>query len=222
MGKAVKKIAAFLCLLCFGCTNTITSNVSVFHELPNNWSSKTIKVLPFDPKLKPSLEWKLYKSLIVVELEKRGFSLIRNNETTDYVAFASYGVDFGKTSTSSTSMYNRTIGGRIYSPGSIYGFDNGSSYFSGLGFTMPLYGVVDMAPFQTTIYSKNLALDIVLAESLNSENVKKLYEGRVASIGRCDNLPTIIPFMIKSLFKEFPGSKSGQKTVVSLPFEGSC
>ena len=222
MGKDIKKIAAFLCLLCFGCTNTITSNVSVFHELPNNWSSKTIKVLPFDPKLKPSLEWKLYKGLIEGELEKRGFSLIKNNQTTEYVAFASYSVDFGKTSTSNTPMYNRTFGGRTYPPGSIYGIDDGSAYYSALGFTMPFYGVVDMAPFQTTIYSKNLALDIILAESLNSENVKKLYEGRVASIGRCENLPTIIPFMIKSLFKEFPGSGRGRKTVVNLPFDGSC
>ena len=222
MEKGVKIIGTILGLFIVGCSTSIISHVSVFHEMPNNWSSKSIRVLPFDPSLKSSLEWKSYKSLIEVELEKRGFSLIRNGGTSNYVAFASYGVDFGKTSISQMPIYGQTGTGRYDSYGWNYGFDNGSAYYSGLGFTMPSYGVRGVAPIETTKFLRNLALDIVLTESLNGKNIKKIYEGRVASRGNCENLPTIIPFMITSLFKEFPGSGGGRMETINLPFEGSC
>ena len=217
-----KTIVICLCLVVIGCSNSITSHVSVFHEMPYSWASKSIRVLPFDPALKSSLEWKSYKNLIEVALDKRGFNLVRNGETSDYVAFASYGIDFRKTSTSNMPVYGQTDGGTIYPYGPLYSFDGSSPYYPGLGFTMPSYGVNGIVPVETTIYSRNLALDIIVAGSLNSENVKKLYEGRVISRGSCENLPTIIPFMITSLFKEFPGSGGGRKTIIDLPYEGSC
>ncbi|MBT5548971.1 MAG: DUF4136 domain-containing protein [Nitrospina sp.] len=222
MKKTLQLIVFLPCLFIVGCGSTIRSNVSAFHEMPNNWTANTIKILPFDAAMKSSLEWKSYKGLIEAELKKKGIRLVGDDEKSDYIAFASYGIDSGQTSSTNMPLYGQTGGGSTFSSGTVYGSGGGSAYYSGSSYTMPTYGVVGSIPIKTTTYQRNFALDIVVADSLNGSDVKKLYEGRVSSRGSCGNLSTIVPAMVTSLFKEFPGAGGGNGARIDLPWDGSC
>ena len=70
-------------------------------------------------------------------------------------------------------------------------------------------------------FLKNLALDIAEAKSYEGSGVIKIYEGRVESSGSCGRRTTVVPSMIRALFKNFPG-KSGATQKIVLRGEGRC
>ncbi len=227
----LQKILIAICLsLLIGCasvvrsdivSSNVSSNVTIFHKMPPVYSSKTIAVLPFEKSLESSLEFQAYKNLIEVELQKKGFKVTNNKAIADYMAFITYGINSGQTTTESVPQYGKTGGGTNYSSGFIYGSGGGSAHYSGSTYTMPTYGIVGSETVEFTTYQRNLALDIIEAKSINGSKINKIFEGRVLSKGGCGQIAPIMPHLIGSLFKGFPG-KSGDSKRIDLPFNGKC
>ncbi len=210
-------IAAFLFS---GCGSQVLSHITTFHNIPNNLDQNKIKVVPFNKSLANSLEFQSYATTIGLFLKYSGFSIAEDNQEPDYIVFVSYGIDSGETTTSSIPIYGSTGGGTTRHSGSISG-GGGYANYSGTSYKMPTYGIVGSQTVTSTQYTRNLAVDIVEAKSLNSSLPKKIYEGRVKSSGSCPHITGVMPNMIKSLFREFPGPNGGSRTVI-LPHSGDC
>ena len=86
-----------------GCVTTpekivITSNVSVFHTITEKNKGSKVVVLPFKKELESSLEFQNYKKIIENNLQKNGFNIVQEKDTSDFIAFVSYGTGEGKES----------------------------------------------------------------------------------------------------------------------------
>ena len=96
-----KKLTFLLALtflfLFSGCmTYGIIANVSVFHNITEKYKGKKVVVLPFQTELESSLEFQNYKKTIENNLQKYGFHIVQEKDTSDFIAFVSYGIDEGK------------------------------------------------------------------------------------------------------------------------------
>lgn len=80
---------------------------------------------------------------------------------------------------------------------------------------MPTYGVVGAMPVKRTEYLRELNIDIYKM----SEKPTKTYEIRAKSIGSCGNINAVVPAMIESVFKNFPGV-SGKPISVEVEAKG--
>jgi hypothetical protein len=222
----MNKLIVFLVLFIFsnGCAMSPTqpvqgrviSNVTSFHNITGTITKRTIKVLPFDKSLESSLQFQNYATTIASYLKQSGFSVAVENQTPDYVVFVSYGIGSGKTIAESTPVFGQTGGGTTTSSGTVYGLGGGSSYYSGSSYTMPTFGVVGSRTSTSTVFTRNLAIDIVDTSSLKSEKPIKIYEGRVKSIGKCGGVNYVMSEMIESMFRNFPGT-SGNSRKVEIP-----
>ena len=187
---------------CVGKQPRVNVNVSSFSELPNNLIDKTIYFLAYPQEKNDTLEWKSYRLIFEDNSEKVGFT-ITPMESADYIAFVSYGVNDGKMKTDSVSepIFGSTFGG-------------GYGIYSGTIYTMPAYGVVGSrtSTVSSEFFTRKIAMDIVLRETLLDEKPIKVYEGRLRSSGSCPQLREVIDEMVEALFQKFPNG-SGKVTV---------
>ena len=229
----MKTKLTFILLLTFlflfsGCVTTpeqtfITSNVSVFHTITEKNKGSKVVVLPFKKELESSLEFQNYKKIIEHNLQKNGFNIVQEQDTSDFIAFVSYGIGGGKDTPifspvfGSTGVWNGTFRGLPYNFGA--GGTNWSD--GGITYSMPTFGVVGSRTGSIIIYTKQLALDLVETSTLESKKINKIYEGRVKSTGSCSMIPAVMPKMLESLFKDFP-KQSGSTHTISLLWDRTC
>ena len=206
-----------------GCmTSGIIANVSVFHNITEKYKGKKVVVLPFQTELESSLEFQNYKKTIENNLQKYGFNIVQEKDSSDFIAFVSYGIGGGKDKLVSSPVFGSTGGGSGTFSGSSYNYGTGgTTYYSGTTYSMPTFGVVGSRTGSIIIYTKQLALDLVETSTLESKKVNKIYEGRVKSTGSCSMIPAVMPEMLESLFKDFP-KQSGSTHTIGLPWDGTC
>ena len=208
-----------------GCGGRIHSTVSVFHNITEQNKGNKVVVLPFQKELESSLEFQNYKKTIEDNLQKYGFNIVQEKDTSDFIAFVSYGIDGGKDKLFSSPVYGSTGGGSGTFSGSSYNYGTGgTTYYSGTTYSMPTFGVVGSLTSSITKYTRQLAMDLVETSTLESKKINKVYEGRVKSVGRCSMVSTVMPEMIESLFRDFPRKNaSTEKIVIMLkPGEMRC
>ncbi len=87
--------------------------------------------------------------------------------------------------------------------------------YSGVTYSLPVFGVVgsNISSVSRTSYAKAIALDIVETSTLSTDNLNKVYEGRLQSRGSCSTVASVIDYLLNGLFKDFPGP--GGKTINS-------
>ena len=177
--------------------------------------NKTIAVVGYPEETNTSLEFGRYRSKFEQKFIAVGFS-IAPAETANYIAFVSYGVDTGTSVTSlvSTPIYGQTGGGTTYTSGTVSTYSGGYGSYSGTSYTMPTYGVVgsSTSSVQSTVYKRQLAIDIVEASSVDADNPSKVYEGRLNSAGSCGAMTEVMDELIEALFIKFPND-SGRVVV---------
>ncbi len=107
--------------------------------------------------------------------------------SADYVAFISYGIDSGKTKKDlvSTPIYGSTGGGTTSHSGTYSTYGGGYGSYSGTSYSMPTYGVLGTSTVSGEVFTRNIAVDIVLRETLKDKKPTKVYEGRLRSAGSC-------------------------------------
>ena len=118
------------------------------------------------------------------------------------------------TSLVSTPIYGQTGGGTTYTSGTVSTYSGGYGSYSGTSYTMPTYGVVgsSTSSVQSTVYKRQLAIDIVEASSVDADNPSKVYEGRLNSAGSCGAMTEVMDELIEALFIKFPND-SGRVVV---------
>jgi len=208
-------------LLISGCAVGAISTVSVFHNITEQHKGNSVVVLPFQKELESSLEFQNYKKTIENNLQKYGFHIVQEKDTSDFIAFVSYGIGGGKEELVSSPVFGSTGGGTTTFSGSAYNYGTGgTSYYSGTAYSMPTFGVVGSRTSSVTTYKRQLAIDLVETSTLESKKVNKVYEGRVNSSGWCSMIAPIMPAMLESLFRDFP-RKNGSTESIQIPV-GSC
>ena len=217
--KNITFMLATLVLLS-GCMRVV-SNVTSFSNLTVPATGQSVAVVGYPEETNSSLEFKSYRHKFEEKLRLNGFA-IAPEDTADYIAFVSYGIDTGTEQTGliSTPVYGQTAGGTTYSSGTVSSYSGGYGSYSGTSYTMPTYGIVgsSTSSYNYTTYKRNLAIDIVEASSVDSGEPVKLFEGRLISSGSCGVIKEVIDEFIEAIFTDFPNA-NGQ---ITIPAEYNC
>lgn len=201
---------AALALVLTGCASSrFTTDVTPFHELdPNKLSLSTYAFSP-SPGQQDSLEFRTYAKLVGDQLQAYGMSEVAQ-EKAAYLISMDYGIDNGKVVTYSYPIYGQTG----VSGASTSGYRVGNSYSSTTTFT-PTFGVVGAGTDSTTVYTRFLEVRIFDRSDSPDRRPKVIYEAKANSKGSSSQLSTVMPYMIRSIFADFPG-QSGKSRQVTL------
>ncbi len=192
--KSWLTVTILFIILLAGCSKTIVSDVTRFHNLPTP-DAETIEVVSMDPALQNSLEFGQYANLVGQHLGKVGYSP-PNGPTSKLIARIGYAIQTAEGIIEGGPRTSVAIGA------------SGGSRHSGVGvgISIPLG---KSEPRQE--YVRILSLEII-----RRSDGLKLYEGHVSSRGQ-EGLPIIMPYLVDALFQDFPGETGTSNKVKVTP-----
>lgn len=199
---------AALPLLLSGCATTIRSEVTAFHQWPAALPGQSYV---FMRPAQPDLERQNYEKLVRERLAKLGLQEAATGEPAALAVTMNYAVNGRDVRVVETVLVDPWYGTPWYGPGYY------SPYWGWPGYGSPFYGpmwpampVAREQQRRYTVFHRELKLRI-------DDVAKKqpLYDVTVKSDGEEGNLAKIMPYLIDSAFKDFPG-KSGVPQVVEL------
>lgn len=210
-----KKITflAFLLFLATGCTRLIKSNVVVFHILPDE-PMPTKYAFKLSENQGLNLEYTTYMGLIRSELYQYQYNEVPLDKA-DVIVLFNYGVDSGSNKIRTDPLYGQTGIMSSTTFGTTNTEGDRQTYTESTIYT-PSYGIVGAQTYTSTEYVRSFSLRIIDKASLKGEGINVLYEAKVVSEGRSNQLAEVIPAMIQAIFKEFPG-KSGAVRREGIP-----
>jgi hypothetical protein len=183
---------------------TVRSDVTVFHDLPDA-APRTFSIASAQEQ---SLEARSYSNLVGSELTERGWT--RRDVGGDLLVRVGYGIDNGQTVTGSVPIFGQTGGGTSFTNGTIAA-PGGFATYTGTTYTPATYGIVGDIPVSNTLY--NRILTVTMDESKTG---KRVFEGTVRSKGQSGSFAVVARCLVNSLFKNFPG-QNGTTVVVVIP-----
>ena len=119
--KVLKIISLLMIVIVTGCGSPYeaTSNRAFFVD---TYSSKgSISVVSAEAGVNSSSKFAAYKRKFESKLLGVGYQIEKDPNKAGYIALVAFGIDDGKTSTVSTSIFGQTSGGTTYSSGTVYG-----------------------------------------------------------------------------------------------------
>ncbi len=196
-----------------GCTTTpvVRSEVTTFHEWPSNLQHATYAFEP-GPKQQNNLEYRAYQSLIQEALDKLGFRAASTGTAAQIKVKFQYGMDARDMRVVDQVPVDPAFYYPLYSP--YWGSPYWGSPFGGYGgFGDPFwpYTYTEPREFQYVLYTRRLNIKLIQA----SDN-RDLFDVNVVSEGRNGNLASVMPYLVQSAFKDFPGT-SGVPRRIELP-----
>lgn len=197
-----------------GCATTMRANVTTFHG-QDHGGRGPISVRPVNEEQSTSLAFQSHSNLLIQNLMAVGYTAVQDSPSAQYVAFMTYGIDSGKTSTSVVPLYGLTGGGTSTTTGRITNSYGRSYNYNSTTSQMPTYGMVGAIPVTSTSYTRELNIDIYR----EGERPVKTYEIRAKSIGVCGNINIILPVIIEGVFKNFP-HENGKSVTVEVDAKG--
>lgn len=218
MKNAIAILSVLLAAFLSGCATAplpVETSVSVFHAMPAPNGVKYAMV-PYKEQ-EGGLEYKTYAQAVSAELQKAGMIEV-DPSLAAFAVFIRYGIDNGREVISSYPIIGQTGVAASNTYGTVNRFGN-TATLNATTYNTPTYGVVGSGSRSDTVYRRFLDLEIVEMSSLMpGAKINKVYEGKARSEGILNQLPTIMPPMIQSIFKEFPGqSGKSRKHSVILP-----
>ena len=217
--------ALSLCL--FGCVTTapvapvLVTNVVTFHT-DSYLVDGSISVVSLDPSVSRSLEFASYKKKFESHLSLVGYTIESDVSKADYIAVVAYGIGDGNTQTSTVPTYGKTGGGTTTSSsGTTYSHDSGNGTYSGTSYIPPTYGVTGIKTVSATEYTRNVALDVLEANSFRKGYPKKIYELRARSTGSCNVIVEVFDEILEAMFRGFPG-ENGRNRIERVPGVFNC
>ena len=212
-------MAVLLSLGCVGCAGMgasgIGGSVTVFHELPADTRGSTFAFASEVLGRPVALERKSYEALLRRELEAHGWQHIAAGSgagSTDYIVNLVYDVGTSKTVTGSVPVFGQTGGGTSFSSGSISG-PSGNYSYSGSSYSAPSTGQVGSIPYQRTTRARGIGVTISNAQT---PDIRQVYDGVMISTGRSGELAEVVPAMIQTLMRDFPGESGKVKRYASM------
>lgn len=212
-------VSTLLFLLLAGCVtpppNQVETISTPFHG-PNHAERGTITVQPLDKTQEGSLEFNTVSEYVLSKFAEQGYVPLAPTEKSNFVAFITYGIDNGKTTSTTVPIYGQTGGGTTYSSGTVSSGSRMGSY-SGSSTTMPTYGMVGAIPYDVTSYKRVVNIDVYRKQD-NAQPVK-VYEIRAQSVGSCGNINTVLYKILDGVFLNFPGvnGQSRKIPVITQP-----
>jgi len=199
-----------------GCASIVQTSSTTFQG-QEHFERGTISVLPFDKSQEGSLEFQSVSNYLLKKLAESGYVPVQAGSQSTYVAYITYGIDNGKTTTSSVPLFGQTGGGTSFSSGTVSSGTKSGSY-SGTTTTMPTYGLVGVMPVSGTEFKRAVNIDVFKRTSATST---KVYEMKGISSGSCGNINAILFNIIDGMFKNFPG-ENGKTQRVDVDWNGKC
>ncbi|GAB3553976.1 hypothetical protein GCM10027343_41420 [Noviherbaspirillum agri] len=195
-------ILALSGLLLGGCASTIRSDVTSFHEWPATLPDKSY-VFERTKEQNDSLEYLNYENLVRTELNRLGFVEAPANTKPTLKASISYSIHgrdvkevYPVVVNPSPYWYGPAWRG-YYGPGYWPGYYGYGPFYDPFWFGPP---VVEQRVSQYQLFTRQLK--VVLAQMSNG---KRLYETTVVSEGTNGSLATVMPYLVRSAFTDFPG-----------------
>jgi hypothetical protein len=199
-----------------GCASFVQTSSTTFQG-QEHFERGTISVLPFDKSQEGSLEFQSVSNYLLKKLAESGYVPVQAGSQSTYVAYITYGIDNGKTTTSSVPLYGQTGGGTSFSSGTVSSGTKSGSY-SGTTTTMPTYGLVGVMPVSGTEFKRAVNIDVF---KRTSATPIKVYEMKGISTGSCGNINAILFSIVDGMFKNFPG-ENGKTQRVDVNWNGKC
>ncbi|MBC8211562.1 MAG: DUF4136 domain-containing protein [Gammaproteobacteria bacterium] len=207
-------------LLLNGCASMqLETDSTAFYTADYN-AQGSISVVASNADVNDSLEFAAYKQKFEGRLAHVGYQVVQDADQADFIALVAYGIDHGKTSNITTPIFGQTGGGASYSSGTI-NTTTGNTSYTASSYRMPTYGVVGAVNSTSTVYNRAIAMDIVVAKSLKSGKVQKVYEGRTKSLGSCSVIVEVFDEMLEAMFSGFPG-ENGRNRQMRIAGEFNC
>jgi len=186
-------IAAFLVafsILLGGCATTIRSEVTSFHDWPQDLSGKTY-VFERSMEQNNSLEYRNYENLVRAELNRLGFVETSPDQMPALKVMMGYGMAVRSVQEIYSGTYSPFMNPYWYGPGWR------GPYYS--PFYDPFwYGPPSVSNYQ--LYTRQLRIALARA----SDN-RRVYEVSVVSEGTSPSMAAAMPYMVHSAFVDFPG-----------------
>ena len=197
---------------------------TIYHNLSLEQKGDVF-ISAFQKEVNDSLEFKNFRQMIEQKLAQNGYSIVSEASASDLTLLVSYGIDSGDTQThvGSVPVFGQTGGGYTTHTGSLYGTGSFGSY-SGSSYTMPTFGVVGSSAYsyQTTTFTRNLAVDILTTGSMSSSKPEKVFEGRIVSRGCSSQIAEVMPYLLEAMFQDFPSSNGEVKSIEVPMTSSSC
>jgi len=187
-------------ILLGACASKVETEVTRFHKgaLPQG---ETVRIVHADQG-REGPEFDQYADLIRQDLARLGYSPVQEGSTADLTVEVDYSVSEGRTRIDERPGY-----GYPY-----YSYRFGVFYPYHHAFIHPHFfdGYAGPRIRSQTVYTRSLRMRII--ES-GSEDV--VFEGRVVSEGREQEISRVMPYLVESMFRNFPG-ESGTTKVVDI------
>lgn len=208
--RTLTYLLSLLTLLLSGCASTIRSEVTTFHHWPPASDGKLF-TFARTPQQAQSLEHEAYEKLVRAQLEKHGLREAGGGEIAPLNVEFNASIHGRDVRVVETVLVDSWYGTPWYGPG----FYN--PYWGYPGFAYPYYGpgwggmpVAREQERRYTVFHRELKMKII--DALSQQPV---YEVTVRSDGKEGNLARVMPYLLESAFKDFPG-QSGVPRVVEL------
>ncbi len=203
-------LLAALTLLLSGCASTFRSEVTAFHHWPPVSEAK-IFAFARTPEQAQSLEYEAYEKLVRAQLEKHGLSEAGADQVAPLRVEFNASIQGRDVRVVETVLVDSWYGTPWYGPG-FY-----QPYWGYPGFYHPFYGpgwggmpVAREQERRYTVFHREFKLKITYAM-----NQQPVYEVTVRSDGKEGNLARLMPYLVESAFRDFPG-QSGVPRVLEL------
>ncbi len=198
-------VAALLVFGLVGCASNFKSDVSSWHQLPPP-NGESFAIIAKHPAKRTGIEVAHDAGQVSQRLQSIGYRPVRSDAQALHVVRVDYGVSSGRTEIRSYGSYM----GMGYGRGPYgYGYGPHPYYY---------YGGFDSGNVRSyAVYSRYLEMEIASANNA----LTNLYESKVVSDGKNNRLEEVMPYLVESMFTDFPGPSGVTREVVLEPTENA-
>jgi len=212
--KVTALFITMLCLLCAGCATKIRTEVTAFHQWPEDSGEKRFRFVQPGGTLS-SLERENYERLIRTELVRVGLKEAANSDKHILEVSFNASVSAREVRVIEKVLVDSWYGTPWYGPGYYSPYwgawsGYGASFYGPFSPGIP---VVREREHRYTMFYRELKLTIS-----DGDSGQPLFETTVLSEGKESNLPRVMPYMVRSAFADFPG-KSGKPQIIEMKFD---
>ena len=206
-------LAAFALALLGACASPITTHVTSFNQWPADAAGSTFSYVSRTDNTR-ELEQASYESHVQAELEKRGLVRAPAGQV------GRMQVDLNTSNRSEQMTYLQPIyqDNYIYQPGYR---DSAGRIFPGF-WTLDPFGprYVGDRQINTTRQTSTLQLRLLDSQGMPPGKPRTVFESRAMfeAEGSRDNLPQVVPYLVRAVFDDFPG-QNGRARVVRFDRE---
>ena len=209
LGRGLKLALVPLALATLAaCATPFRADVSRFEAQLPAPAGQTFTVVPIDPALANSIEFRMYAQQVADHLATLGYVPVNDPAEAYMVVRFDFGVDGGRERVRSTGMSDPWWGPWYgYRPGWGWRGRYGPASPWGWGWNSGWYGN-DVRSY--TIFTSAIEMQIERAGT-----GERLFEGRAQAVSTSNRLQWLVPNLVDAMFTGFPGN-SGETVRISI------